>query len=438
MSVLDVYFRQAHCARLTRDAHGSLGFQYLDSWLKQGNVPVSLTLPLNDVVYEHDRVTRFIAHFLPEGRDLRRRLERLLRIDAEDDFGLLSVIGRECAGALSFWPEGDSPQDIEPRYAQLSVAAFHEWRAFAHQQPLQFNGQTLRQSLAGVHAKTALYFDLDDNPCLPKNGAPSSHILKPGIPGCLPHAVHTEYLTMKIACAVLGVDRVPTVDLWQDCYRIRRFDRPRPYQKLRRLHQEDFCLALSRMPARKYESAHTAENLLSACFHLLDQLGEQGLVSAPAIERQRLLNQVILNVLLHNPGAHLKNYALMLQDNGKICVTPLYDSLCTYGLNFAATGTAWARHSGPVAYTRRLSLRIGNALAIDAISQQDWQQFAVECGFTAAFVRRRVLNLADTVHDALPHALSSVLDEHPLMKQAAEAVRAGVTKQVSMAACGQR
>ncbi len=237
---------------------------------------------------------------------------------------------------------------------------------------------------------------------------------------------------MKMARAVLGEDEVPAVDLWQNCYRIRRFDRPRQGQKLRRLHQEDFCLALGRMPARKYESRHEAEPLLSACFHLLDQLGNQGLVAAPAMERRRLLNQVILNVLLHNPDAHLKNYALMLQDNGMICVTPLYDSLCTYGLNFAATGTPWAQDTGPAAHTRNMSLRIGNALAIDEINQQDWQQFAIECGFTAAFVRRRVRQLAEIVSDALPHVLGSVLDEHPAMKQAAGAVSAGVIEQVRM------
>ena len=99
-----------------------------------------------------------------------------------------------------------------------------------------------------------------------------------------------------------------------------------------------------------------------------------------------ILNQVIVNVLLHNPDAHLKNYALLLLDTGKISVSPLYDSLCTYGLNFSATDVAWAPGAGPAAHTRNMSLWIGGATAIDQISQQDWAQFAIECGFTAAFV----------------------------------------------------
>lgn len=413
MNALNVYFRDTHCARLTQDASGRPRFQYLDSWLQQGKVPVSLTLPLGDEVYTADQVTPFIANLLPQGRDLRDGLERLLQVELEDDFGLLCAIGRECAGAISFWPEGESPQDNEPRYSQLNVAEFHQWCEFAHQVPFQPRGRTLKISLAGEHAKTALYFDSQDICYLPENGASTSHILKPGIQGRMPDTAHTEYLTMKLARVVLGDDEVPAVDLWQNCYRIRRFDRPLQYHKPRRLHQEDFCLALGRMPARKYESRHAAEHLLGACFHFLDLLGEQGLVAAPAIERQRLLNQVILNVLLHNPDAHLKNYALMLQDNGKICVTPLYGSLYTPN--------------------RNMSLRIGNALIIDQIGEQDWQQFAIECGFTATFVRRRVRKLAGTVSDVLPLVIGSVLAEYPMVEQASEAVRVGVTQQVKMA-----
>lgn len=119
---------------------------------------------------------------------------------------------------------------------------------------------------------------------------------------CLPGTVYTEYLTMELARAALGEDEAPAVDIWQNCYRIRRYDRPRMNNNLRRLHQEDFCLALGRPPSRKYESERRPEKLLATCFNLLDQLGDEGLISAPVIERQRLLNQVIVNVLLHIPA----------------------------------------------------------------------------------------------------------------------------------------
>ena len=432
MSTLEIYFRNTHCARLTESTDGALQFQYLDSWLEHGRVPVSLTLPLDQVIYRDEQVVPFVANLLPEGDDLRGRLEWLLHVDRKDDFGLLEAIGRESAGALSFWPEGQSPRDNEQRYSRLSLEEFQEWREYAHQQPFRFRGQIFRMSLAGAQAKTALYFDSGDNPYLPENGAPTSHILKPNIQGCLPGTVYTEYLTMELARAVLGKDEVPKVDIWQNCYRIRRYDRPRKHSDLRRLHQEDFCLALGRLPSRKYESEQRPEQLLATCFDLLDQLGDEGLVFAPVMERQRLLNQVIVNVLLHNPDAHLKNYALLLLDTGKISVSPLYDSLCTYGLNFSATDDAWAPGAGPAAHTRNMSLWIGGATAIDQISQQDWAQFAIECGFTAAFVRRRVGELAETLRDVLPYVFESVVRQHPVAIPAANAVREGVTQQVNM------
>jgi len=432
MSTLEIYFRNTHCARLTENTDGTLQFQYLESWLEHGRVPVSLTLPLDQVIYAHEQVAPFVANLLPEGDDLRSRLERLLHVDKKDDFGLLGAIGRESAGALSFWPEGQSPSDNEQRYSRLSLDEFHEWREYAHQQPFRIRGQTIRMSLAGAQAKTALYFDLEDNPYLPEHGAPTSHILKPNIQGCLPSTVYTEYLTMELARAALGKDEVPEVDIWQNCYRIRRYDRPRKHNGLRRLHQEDFCLALGHIPTRKYESEQRPEQLLAACFNLLDQLGDQDLLIAPVMERQRLLNQVIVNVLLHNPDAHLKNYALLLQDTGKITVSPLYDSLCTYGLNFSAADDAWATGVGPAAHTRNMSLWIGGTNAINQISQQDWAQFAIQCGFTAAFVRRRVRELAETISDALAQTIETVIAQHPLAVPAANAVREGVTQQVNM------
>lgn len=433
MTALNVYFHNTHCARLSEGAGGALRFQYLESWLEDEKVPVSLRLPIADVVYEHAQVAPFVAAFLPEGQNLRARLERSLHVDAEYDFGLLSVIGRESAGALSFWPEDEPPLDNEPRYSALSLEDFRTWREYAHQRPLQFPGKTIRLSLAGAQTKTALFFDDHDNPFFPENGAPTSHILKPRIQGCVPSTVFAELLTMGLARAVLGEEEVPLTDLWQNCYRIRRFDRPRTESSVRRLHQEDFCLALGRMPGQKYEMERPQERLLSPCFNLLDKLGDDGLVVSPALERGRLLNQVILNVLLHNPDAHLKNYALLYLDNGSLRITPLYDSLCTFGLNFEAEGGVWAQDAGPAAHTRNMSLRIGDALLIDQVSQQDWEYFAIECGFTKAFVRRRVRSMADSVSAILQPVIDSVLEEHPVAERAAEAVASGVTAQVRMA-----
>ncbi|MDT8288037.1 MAG: HipA N-terminal domain-containing protein, partial [Elusimicrobiales bacterium] len=162
-SHLKVYFGDIPCARITEEPGGALRLRYLESWIEEQGFPVCTRLPLSGKPFEHGQVAPFVASFLPEGRTLRNRLEKLLHVDADYDFGLLSAIGRESAGALSFWPEDEEPAAGPPQYLPLSAAEFDHWRAYSHQLPLQFPGRTIRLSLAGAQSKTALYFDAADD-----------------------------------------------------------------------------------------------------------------------------------------------------------------------------------------------------------------------------------------------------------------------------------
>ena len=430
MSTLNVYFRDMPCAQLTESANGQLQFSYLDSWTEEGDFPVCTRLPFGPEPSDHETVAPFVASFLPEGENLRNRLEKLLHVDAAHDFGLLAAIGRESAGALSFWPEGEEKKEA-PGYDPLKDKDFNAWKEYAHDLPLQFPGHAIRLSLAGAQSKTALYFDDEDAPWLPERGAPTTHIIKPRIPGCQPSSTFVEWVTMRIARAVLGDDQVPQSDLWRNCYRVRRFDRPRAGAAIHRLHQEDFCLALGRMPAQKYESGNGDENALSQCFELIDRLGENGRIRSPVIQRLRLLDQVILNVLLHNPDAHLKNYAFLYGEDGTLEVSPLYDCLCTYGMKFAAENAgAWAQGAGPAVHTTRLSLRIGNATHIDQVGLADWELFADECGFTQSFVRRRVRIQAYSVDRSMKVVLGSITEHAPQAEYVADLIQTAVTLQL--------
>jgi len=431
MSTLDVYFQETPCARLNQNPDGVLQLQYRASWIDSGGMPVSTRLPVRELAYGHAEVAPFVASFLPEGDSLRQRLEKLLHIEASHDFGLLSVIGRESAGALSFWPEHEEPFQERPGYEALTDRDFEAWREFAHQLPLQFVGKDIRLSLAGAQSKTALYFDQEDRAFLPEHGAPTTHILKPRIRGCQPSTAYVELLTMRLAHAVLGAERVPNTDLWKNCYRIRRFDRLRNDAGITRRHQEDFCLALGRMPSQKYETVNPRERLLGPCFRLIDDLGERGLIQSPALQRLHLLDQVIINALLHNPDAHLKNYAFLYQEDGTLEVSPLYDCLCTHGLGFSlGDGGAWVTDAGPATHTRDLSLQIGNAVAIDQITLEDWELFALECGFTQAFVRRRVKLMAQIIETELRPVVESTVAGIPSAERAGQAFFAGVSGQI--------
>ena len=77
------------------------------------------------------------------------------------------------------------------------------------------------------------------------------------------------------------------------------------------------------------------------------------------------------------------------------------------------------------------SLQIGNAIPIDRITRQDWEVFALECGFTQAFVRRRLKLIAEEIDARFRTVLDTVLDEIPAVEQAARVVTEGVLGQVN-------
>ena len=74
---------------LTEDDLGHYEFRYDDTWFSHAEMPsISLTLPKTKQVYSADHLFPFFFNLLSEGanRDLQCRL---LRIDQDDDFGLL-------------------------------------------------------------------------------------------------------------------------------------------------------------------------------------------------------------------------------------------------------------------------------------------------------------------------------------------------------------
>ena len=55
----------------------------------------------------------FFSGLLPDDI-VRHRLAKYLGVSEKNPFSLLEVIGGECAGALSLYPEGDKPNSATP------------------------------------------------------------------------------------------------------------------------------------------------------------------------------------------------------------------------------------------------------------------------------------------------------------------------------------
>ena len=122
-----------------------------------GGTPLlSLQFPVSNARFPNGVTRAFLDGLLPEG-DGRLILAQEFSLRADDTFGLIRVLGRDCAGALVIQPEGEPPPPpptvlaAEPLTDDALVALVANLRSA----PLGVD-ERVRISLAGVQEKLAL------------------------------------------------------------------------------------------------------------------------------------------------------------------------------------------------------------------------------------------------------------------------------------------
>jgi serine/threonine-protein kinase HipA len=287
-----------------------------------GTPLLSLSLPVRTQRYTQGVVRPFLDGLLPEGEP-RKSIARDLGLRADDTYGLIEALGRDCAGAVVIQPLADPPPPT-PTTATAERLSPEELEALVRDlrsAPLGAGGR-VRVSLAGVQEKLLLTRMPDGSWGRPVEGTPSTHILKPEI-AAYPHTVENEALCMRIA-GHLGLD-VAAVETTEIAGRklivVERYDRAVGADgSVERIHQEDFCQATGTPPDTKYEedggpSLRRVAGILQS-------------VAAPG-SLEKLARAVTLNVLLGNGDAHAKNFSLLHQPSGGLAPAPLYDLMCT-------------------------------------------------------------------------------------------------------------
>ena len=73
--------------------------------------PISLSMPLSDRIWSGNLADSFFEGLLPDDQAVKNKIAAREDIDSAGTFELLSVIGRDCVGALRFVPEGLDPGD---------------------------------------------------------------------------------------------------------------------------------------------------------------------------------------------------------------------------------------------------------------------------------------------------------------------------------------
>jgi len=148
---LDVYFRETKAGILSQQENGALSFVYDAAYRNAADArAISFSMPLGETVFE-DRVVRpFFSGLLPD-EAARQKLAGALGVSAGNAFGLLEIIGGECAGALSLYPAGKTPPSSDVGGVEiLTKERLKEILGKLRERPLLGGEEGVRLSLAGA------------------------------------------------------------------------------------------------------------------------------------------------------------------------------------------------------------------------------------------------------------------------------------------------
>lgn len=403
MSRLPIYYETRTVGEIDVGADGP-AFIYDPTWLKtRGAFPISVLMPLSTSRAPPEIFLPWAANLLPEASQL-RTVGLRLGAAPEDVIGILAEIGRDTAGALSIAKPGHTgPGDWRPIPGEKALQRILDELP---SKPFLVGDDGVSMSLAGVQTKLGVAIDAKGRLCVPTEGAPSTHILKPDSDKLF-GGVQNEALCLRLAKAAgLNAPEVTTGKAGNRSYLlVTRYDRVRQGERWRRLHQEDFCQALGKPPAAKYESNQSGipGPTLAQMFALTRRR-----MQAPDI--LALLDYVIFNVLACNTDAHAKNYSLLISGRG-VSLAPIYDVMCA---------AVWSN------VTRNMAQKIAGKSRGEHLKRRHWQRFAADTGLNATRTLTRVESLAKTVLAKAGATAKEVAalpaGDHPLMPKFVEAL----------------
>ena len=136
-NTLSAWLHDEHVAEIHDAGTGYCAIRYTDRALALGqSARLSLSLPVRQETYAvAEGATRWLRGLLPEGRALQAAVEQY-GVPADDVFGLLSVLGRDVAGAVQIVPEGESRSDYRAEYRPLGDDELAELVSQVHERPL--------------------------------------------------------------------------------------------------------------------------------------------------------------------------------------------------------------------------------------------------------------------------------------------------------------
>lgn len=305
-----------------RDDEPKIWFEFVDSYWNLARRPV-----LGQVFEEqgrHYRPTSHVAlphwfsHLLPEGR-LRSAVADAAHTSPAREFELLRRLGRnDLPGALRVIPV-TSPNDLTPPDFGDDVVE------------TDADDPVLKFSLAGAQLKFSLFSD-ERGITVPAKGQAGNVIMKfpdgrpgfDGVPeaelGALELARAAGFNT--VAAELRDPSEVRGLERWAEktsgmALAVERFDR---IGVNGRVHMEELAQVMN-IPTKPEVTKYQRGNLETVASHAGALVGPEAV--------GEVIDRTVLNVIVGNGDAHLKNWAFLYPDGRSPVLGPLYDVLPT-------------------------------------------------------------------------------------------------------------
>ena len=326
------------------------------------------------------RLHSALSNLLPEGA-LRELIAQGLKVYIDNEFHILSHLGRDLPGALVAEP-------MEPDEVPGSILAAHgNAKAVKFENIVREN----KFSLAGVQMKFSMKAR-DGRYNLSKGDVLGDWIIK------TPSTRHkdvpvNEYTAMTLA-SLIGVDipemklveldkldDLPQINLPDEnwAFAIKRFDRERE----QRIHMEDFAQVLVKYPYEKYDAANYEQ-----IGRILYQFSSDALT-----DTQQFARRLLVNILLANGDAHLKNWSLLYPDQTTPRLSPAYDIVTT---NVYIEGE------------KRYALNLGGSKEWYGASYVNFEYWAKKSGIPWRAIKPHIDDAMESARSLWPEALKNL------------------------------
>lgn len=322
---LDVFMHGRRIGALYPSGWKKYSFAYSLDVLERvplGTPLLSYSLPVRGEPYAHSDIRPYVDGLLPEGERRHQIAKELGIFDTDDSYALISALGRDCPGAVTFISKGMALDPSDPD--ELVWLDEDDLEELVGEEPDWLcdpeDERRMRFALPGQRHKLALVYDeQEDRWGWPSPGVPSTHIVKPQADGQEGMAFSEMVCTLALREMGLPVAHAEVMEIsGRPCLVSKRFDRWGEGTEAQRLHQESFSQALGFAPeevsGRGPGYAETTE--------LLEAIGEGRTIES-------LFIVGYCNFLLGNyDEPHGKNCSLLYTEVGPI-VAPFYDIAST-------------------------------------------------------------------------------------------------------------